>query len=291
MQIRDPCAAGQCSIGAMPGYVDAHHQVIAFAPGDYGDVPSSASSRDYRLADSAPMREQANVTSVVLVQAAPTAAETQHLLDVANGSDGAVQGVVGFVDLAAPDAIPALTRLARNPLLKAVRPAPQAFTDADYLRRPDVGRTLAALPRLSLRLEACVRSAHLPQLRELVERHPALAVVIDHAGLPDIAGGEWTTWTQGMAALAAQARVRCKLSGLVTQAGPGWTIDVLRRYVDFLAERFGATRLMWGSDWPRLDVAATYASWYAATVALTATWSSDDRTALMGNTARRFYGL
>jgi L-fuconolactonase len=126
---------------------------------------------------------------------------------------------------------------------------------------------------------------------ELVARHPALPVVVDHAALPDIADGEWATWSQRMATLAASSRVRCKLTGLVTQAGPGWTIDVLRRYVDVLAERFGPARLMWGSDWPLLTAAATYPSWYAATVALTAAWSAEDRAALMGNTARRFYGL
>lgn len=274
----------------MPGRVDAHHQVFALARGDYPELPD-AIRRDSGLADSAAVREQANVTSLVLVQAAPTYAETHYLLDVAQRSGGAVPGVVGFVDLAAADAVPTLTRLARNPLLKAVRPAMSAFADAQYLHRPDVARTLAALPRLSLRLEACVRSLHVPQLVALAERHPALAIVVDHAGLPDIAGGEWDSWTHAMAGLAAHARVRCKLSGLVTQAGPGWTIDVLRRYVDFLAERFGAARLMWGSGWPRINTVATYQSWYAATVALTATWSADDRTALMGNTARRFYGL
>lgn len=274
----------------MLGRVDAHHQVFALARGDYPALPD-AIRRDYALADSAPLREQAGVTSVVLVQAAPAHAETHYLLDLAQRSEGVVQGVVGFVDLAAADAVPMLTRLARSPLLKAVRPAMQAFADERYLDLPEVARTLAALPRLSLRLEARVRSPQVPRLVALAERHPALAIAIDHAGLPDIAAGEWATWTQAMSALAAHARVRCKLSGLVTQAGPGWTIDVLRRYVDFLAERFGPTRLMWGSDWPRINAVATYPSWYAATVALTSAWSADDRAALMGNTARRFYGL
>jgi len=274
----------------MPGRVDAHHQVFALGRGDYPELPEALRG-DWALADSASVREQADVTSVVLVQAAPGYAETQYLLDVAQRSGGVVQGVVGFVDLAAADAVPTLTRLARNPLLKAVRPPMHAFADARYLQRTDVARTLAALPRLSLRLEACVRSLHVPQLVALAARHPALAIVVDHAGLPDIAGGEWAPWTQAMAELATHARVRCKLSGLVTQAGAGWTIDVLRRYVDFLAERFGAARLLWGSDWPRLNAVATYQSWYAATVALTSTWSSEDRTALMGTSARRFYGL
>jgi len=94
-----------------------------------------------------------------------------------------------------------------------------------------------------------------------------------------------------MRTAAGSPRVRCKLSGLVTQAGPGWTIDVLRPYVDFLAETFGPQRLLWGSDWPVVNLAGTYQSWYAATVALTAGWPAGDRAALMGGTARRFYGL
>jgi L-fuconolactonase len=275
----------------MPGHVDAHHHVFALARGDYVVLPPEPIRRDYGLPDLAPLRQRANVSSTVLVQAAPTLAETQYLLDLAQRSDGVVQGVVGWVDLAAPDAIPALTRLARNPLLKAVRPQLWRRDDPAFLERAEVRRTLAALPRLSLRCEAHVHPAQLPALAAMIERHPDVALVVDHGGLPDIAAGEWEPWARDMTAIAANPRVRCKISGLVTRAGPGWTIDLLRRYVDFLAERFGPQRLMWGSDWPLVNLAATYQSWYAATVALTAAWSAEDRAALMGNTARRFYGL
>jgi L-fuconolactonase len=277
----------------MAGHVDAHHHVWSLARGDYGWLTPALAPihRDFSLADMAPLRERANVTSTVLVQAAPSVAETQWLLDVAQRSEGVVKGVVGWVDLAAPDAVPTLTRLARNPLLKAVRPMLQDVDDADWILRSDVGRALSALPRLSLRFEALVRPAQLPALLVMIERQPDLPVVIDHGAKPAIARGEWEPWARHMAAIAAQPRVRCKISGLVTEAGPGWTIDILRRYFDFLVERFGPQRLMWGSDWPVVNLAATYQSWYAATVALTSSWSADDRAALMGNTARRFYGL
>ena len=75
-----------------------------------------------------------------------------------------VKGVVGWVDLAAPDAIPTLTRLARNPLLKGVRPMLQDLPDAAWILRAEVGRTLAALPRLGLRFDALVKPAQLPAL-------------------------------------------------------------------------------------------------------------------------------
>ena len=70
----------------------------------------------------------------------------------------------GWVDLAAADAIPMLTRLARNPLLKAVRPMLQDLPDPTWILGAEVGRTLAALPRLGLRFDALVRPAQLPAL-------------------------------------------------------------------------------------------------------------------------------
>ena len=237
------------------------------------------------------MLEHAGVAATVLVQAAPTVAETKFLLDVAQRSGGVVQGVVGWVDLTAHDAIPTLTRFARQGMLKAVRPMLQDKADDAWILRADVGRALAALPRIGLRFDALVRPAQLPSLLAMFDRHPDLAVVIDHAGKPDIARGAWEPWASHMRAAAGNPRVRCKVSGLVSEAGPGWTIDHLRKYFDYLVDIFGPQRLMWGSDWPVLDLVATYKSWYAATVALTAGWSPADRAALMGGTARRFYGL
>ncbi len=277
----------------MPGLVDTHHHVWKLARGDYAWLTPALEPlyRDFSLADAKAMREQAGVTAVVLVQAAPTVAETQYLLDVAARSDGLARGVVGWVDLASGGAIPTLTRLARNPLLKSVRPMLQDLPDPEWLLRDDVGRALAALPRLGLRFDALVRPAQLPALIAMVARNPDLAVVVDHAGKPDIANGMWEPWAQAMRRLAEHPRVRCKVSGLVTEAGTGWTIDRLRRYVDFLAETFGPQRLMWGSDWPVVNLAGTYQSWYAATVALTAGWTAEDRGALLSGTARRFYGL
>ncbi len=277
----------------MIGHVDAHHHVWSLARGDYDWITPALAElhRDYSLRDLAPLRERAGVSTTVLVQAAPTVAETRYLLDVAAGSAGTVAGVVGWVDLGAADAIPMLTRLARNPLLKGVRPMLQDLADPEWLAGTGVDRALAALPRLGLRFDALVKPAQLPALLRMLERHPDLAVVVDHAGKPDIAGKAWEPWASLMRDVARHPRVRCKLSGLITEAGPGWTIDRLRPYADLLVEQFGPQRLMWGSDWPVVNLAGTYQSWYAATVALLADWSAEDRAAVMGGTARRFYGL
>jgi L-fuconolactonase len=154
-----------------------------------------------------------------------------------------------------------------------------------------VGKALAAFPRLGLRFDALVKPEHLVALLPMLDRHPDLAVVIDHAAKPDIANRMWEPWARSMRAAAAYPRVRCKLSGLATEAGPNWTIDTLRPYFDFLLECFGAQRLMWGSDWPVVNLGGSYQRWFAASVALMAGLTPQERAAIMGGTARKFYGL
>ena len=277
----------------MNGFVDAHHHVWSLARSDYGWLTPAQGAiyRDFTLADLAPLNEAAGITSTVLVQAAPTLAETQYLLEVAKDSKGLVKGVVGWVDLSAPDAIPTLTRLARNPLLKAVRPMLQDLPDPAWILRADVGRALAALPRLGLRFDALIKPAQLPILSQLLELHPDLAVVIDHAAKPYIANAMWEPWAQSLRAVAGNPRVRCKVSGLITEAGSNWTIDTLRPYFDHLLDCFGAQRLMWGSDWPVVNLAGSYQRWFATTVALLSGLTAAERAAIMGGSARKFYGL
>jgi L-fuconolactonase len=275
------------------GFVDAHHHVWSIARGDYGWLTPELALiyRDFTLADLEPLRDAAGITTTVLVQAAPTVAETKFLLEVAEDSGDVVKGVVGWVDLAAADAIPTLSRLARNPLLKSIRPMLQNLPDPAWILRADVGRSLAALPRLGLRFDALVKPPQLPALLSMLEKFPDLAVVIDHAAKPDIGGGMWEPWARSMRMAAANPRVRCKLSGLVAEAGSNWTIDTLRPYFDHLLECFGAQRLMWGSDWPVVNLSGSYQRWYAATVALTSGLTPEERAAIMGGTARKFYGL
>ena len=152
-------------------------------------------------------------------------------------------------------------------------------------------RSLAALARLSLRFDALVTPVQLPALVQMLDRVPDVPLVIDHGGKPPIASGGWEPWATLIAQCAKHARVRCKLSGLASEAGAQWTVETLAPYVAHLIECFGADRIMWGSDWPVVEGAGGYRRWVAATVALLADRSDAERAAIWGTTARRFYGL
>lgn len=273
--------------------VDAHHHVWSLARGDYGWLTPALAPiyRDYTLADMSVLAAAAGVTTAVLVQAAPTTAETRFLLQIAKASEGAVRGVVGWVDLAAPDAVDTLGELAADPLLKSVRPMLQDLADPQWILRADVAPAIKALPLLGLRFDALVKLPQLPALLALLDRHPDLDVVIDHGAKPEVAAARFDPWKSLLREAASHPRVHCKLSGLVTEAGANWSVDDLRPYADHLLDCFGAGRLMWGSDWPVVELGGGYARWRGATLELLAHLPQDERDGVLGGTARRFYAL
>jgi L-fuconolactonase len=286
--------------------IDAHHHLWRLARGDYAwlraDDPALAPiARDWLPDELAPLLARHGVSRTVLVQAADTVAETAFLLELAERHP-VVAGVVGWVDLAQADAVPALERLAAHPAFKGVRPMLQDLPDPAWIADAPRADALDALERLGLRFDALVKTPHLDALRRFVDTRPGLPVVIDHAGKPPLAAA-WhdapmRAWRRGMASLAAFPQVHCKLSGLVTElpagaaAGPIEIAERLRPVVDALIGWFGPSRLMWGSDWPVLTLRATYDDWVAASdVLLAGLLSPDERAEVRQGTAARFYGI
>jgi L-fucono-1,5-lactonase len=129
----------------------------------------------------------------------------------------------------------------------------------------------------------------LPRLLQIVDRHPDLSFVLDHCAKPQLATGEIATWKRDVALLAERPNIVCKLSGLVTEARPDWQVADLRPAVDHVCACFSPQRLLWGSDWPVVDLAGGYAKWLAAAVNLLADLSPDEKAAVFGGTAARVY--
>ncbi len=121
-----------------------------------------------------------------------------------------------------------------------------------------------------------------------------MRVVLDHCMKPDIAGhsaDSFRHWADGMARIARETGAFCKLSGLVTEAGPDWTVEDLRPYAEHVLEVFGPARVMWGSDWPVVRLRCEYADWLGAAETLTAGLDAGERARVFGGTAAEFYRL
>ena len=98
-------------------------------------------------------------------------------------------------------------------------------------------------------------------------------------------------WSQQMQGIASETKAYCKLSGLVTEAmsDPGY--ERLRPYVDHLIECFGPERLMWGSDWPVLNLVSSYPDWVELTEKLLQSLNEENRNWILGGAAQAFYNL
>ena len=272
--------------------IDAHFHCWQLARGDYGWLTPALAPlyRDVTVGDWQAQSAPHGVTGGVLVQAAPTEAETAFLLAQADAHP-AVLGVVGWADLAAGDAPARIEQLARHPRLKGLRPMLQDLPDAAWILRPALTPALQAMADCHLVLDALVKPVHLPHLLTLAQRHPDLRIVIDHAGKPDIAGAQWQPWADGMARLASQTPVFCKLSGLLTEAGPAPEPGAVQPWAAHVLACFGANRLVWGSDWPVLELAGRFGPWFAETRQSLAALSPQAQHAVMEGNARRLYRL
>ncbi len=272
--------------------IDAHQHFWRLSRGDYGWLTPALAPiyRDFMPSDLAPMLERHSIEGTVLVQAAPTEAETGFMLELATANDF-IEGVVGWTDFAAPDAPARIARLARHPKLKGLRPMIQDIEDVDWMLRPELDPAYGAMAETGLVFDALVLPRHLKNLSVLLARHPGMRVVVDHCAKPEIALGDFDAWAKDIAEVAEGSDAFCKLSGLVTEAGADWTVNGLRRYSDHVLACFGAERVVWGSDWPVCTLAASYDAWVEATEALLRGCTEEERGAIMGGNAARLYGL
>ena len=270
--------------------VDAHQHFWDLARGDYGWLkPDNPIHRAYGTGDLRPLLVQTGVDATILVQAAPTPAETDYMLGIAERAKF-ILGVVGWIDLEAANAASEVRRRAEQPLFLGVRPMLQDLPDPGWVLQPSLRPALNAITAEGLVFDALIAPNQISVITELATRHPQLSIVLDHAAKPRLGdAGAMVHWQRGIEALAQCANVTCKVSGLLTELQPGAGVADVMAAVAHLFDAFGPARLIWGSDWPVLTLAGDYTAWFElAREAIAAKEPSAVR-AVMGDNALRIY--
>ena len=278
--------------------VDAHQHFLAPGRFEYPWLNDRLEpiAHAYGPDDLEPLLRACNVDRTVLVQAIHDLGETRWLLEIAERTTW-IAGVVGWVDLASGDTGSQLAALRESPggeLLVGIRHLAHDEPDPAWLTGMDVRRGLATLAAACVPFDLLLRPRELPAAIELARAFPGLGFVVDHIAKP-LVGAGWAAageWASGLATLAREPNVCCKLSGLVTEASwETWAVADLRPFVEHVFEAFGPERVLFGSDWPVCELAAGYDAVVGAAQALTATLSASDRNAVFGGNAVSFYGL
>jgi L-fuconolactonase len=269
--------------------VDAHHHLWRYSAEEYGWIDDSMAGlrRDFLPDDLEAEMGAAGRGAAVAVQARQTLEETEWLLGLAAESR-LIRGVVGWAPIAAAEFPEMAAELAGNPLLKGLRHVVQGEA-AGFLDGPEFNRGIASLLPTGLVYDVLIVAR---QATRFVDRHPQQSFVLDHLGKPAIAQDGFAAWEADLRELARRPQVACKISGMVTEADwASWTPDGLKPYFDAALEAFGAERLLFGSDWPVLTVACSYAGWVETVDRWLAPLSCGERTAIEGGNALRIYKL
>lgn len=272
--------------------IDSHQHFWLLGRGDYGWLTEDLMPlyRDFLPDDLYPLLTQMGIHQTILVQAAPSIQETHYLLQLAEATDF-IAGVVGWVDMEKPTAVNDIEVLAEHSFFLGIRPMVQDIPDPAWMLQPRLQPVYDKLAELGLTFDALVKPQHLQNLYSLLCRCPDLAIVIDHGAKPDIANNIFQPWADDMAAIAVGTRACCKLSGLLTEAGNEPRYEKIQPYMQHLLDCFGAERLMWGSDWPVLELVSDYHSWNHMVEQFLNDLDETDRLRIMGANARSFYGL
>jgi L-fuconolactonase len=244
--------------------------------------------------DLRPLLDAAGIERSILVQTRGNAAETEEFLATASTTPF-VAGVIGWVDLTAPDVRDAIARLRLlegGTKLVAIRHQVHDEPDPEWLARREVRPGLAAVEGAALPYDLLLRPREIASALRVVDAFPGLRFVVDHIAKPPIAEGTIEPWATGIRALAARENVTCKLSGMVTEAHwTAWTPADIAPFVDVVIEAFGPQRLMFGSDWPVCLLAAPYDRVVATAHELTAELTRGERDRIFGGTATEVYAL
>ena len=276
--------------------VDAHHHFWDPARASYRWMTDELAPirRRFGPEDLRPLIDAAGVRRTVLVQTRSSVEETREFLTVAAHQDF-IAGVVGWVDLTAPDVADRIAELRAGRggnKLVGIRHQVHDEPDERWLLRDDVRRGLRAIGAAGLAYDVLVRTRELPSALAIVREFGDMRFVIDHLGKPPIREGAIEEWSARMAPLAALQNVYCKLSGLVTEADwASWRVEQLVPYVSRALDWFGSSRLMFGSDWPVCLLAASYPDVLSAYNDALGDVSDRERERIFGSNALAFYRL
>ncbi|WP_066587733.1 amidohydrolase family protein [Sphingomonas pruni] len=256
-------------------------------------------AKDYGLDDYLADARGWDVRGIVHIDAGADPAdalkETDWLQAMADAR-GMPNAIIGFAALDDPKVESLLAAHAERRSVRGIRhivnwhPDPaRAYTPRDVTGDEAWAAGFALLGKYGLSFDLQAYPGQFPALAPLLERHPEVPVMINHAGMMVGEAGR-AEWRTGMRALAAIPHVAVKISGIGFAFRP-WTIEQMRAYVLETIELFGTDRAMFASDFPTDKLFGGFDQHLDAYNAIVADFSDDERRAMFAGNANRLYRL
>jgi predicted TIM-barrel fold metal-dependent hydrolase len=277
-------------------FIDTHQHLIYRDRLGYGwtaGIPALATG-DFTVTDYQALTAGAGVAATIFMECGVDDGDWQAearfvaglVADLANRMLGQIagcrpeeEGIEGWLDECAGLSVVGLRRI--------LHVMPDEMSQSGQFRR-----SLRAIGQRGLPFDLCFLARQLPLARELLAALPDQQFVLDHCGVPDIAGGGLDNWAAEIRAVAAHPHVVCKLSGITAYCAPGEATEAaVAPYVAHVLDSFGADRVLWGGDWPVVNLGAGLPDWIRMSRKLLAGLSQAEQAAVSQETARRVYRL
>jgi len=159
-------------------------------------------------------------------------------------------------------------------------------------RAENYRRNIRRIGAAGFSVDLCLSAQQLDTGADLVRACPDVRFVVDHFGTNNFPSGGFAAWRASMAGLAELPNVCVKFSGMTAyvpdDAGPE---NPCAAIAEAALDLFGPSRLIWGGDWPVVDLGAGLPGWIDMSHDLLAGLSDDERALIGHRNARSFYNL
>ncbi len=273
--------------------IDSHQHFWKYDPHKHSwiDDTMAVLKNDFLPQHLQPLLQQQQLEGCVTVQCETNTDEIHSMLKHAE-QNSFIKGVIGWIDFTLENVQKELEYFSQFPLLKGLRHVVQSEPDDRFVLRKDFCNGIAQLNKYNFTYDILIFPHQLPAAVEFAAMFPNQKFVLDHIAKPNIAQGEITAWKKYIMELGKLPNVYCKLSGMVTEANwHAWKQQDYLPYIETVFEAFGTKRIMYGSDWPVCQVAATYQQVYNIADQFVSKLSLDEQNDFWGNNAATFYQL
>jgi L-fuconolactonase len=273
--------------------IDAHNHFWKFDPERDSWITEEMQviRRDFLPEDFLPVLKEHGFDGCVVVQSDQSEQENEFQLKNA-AAHPFIRAVVGWIDLRDADIEKRLDYYQSFPLLKGFRHVLQGEQDRSLMLKPDFKNGISRLREYGFTYDVLIFPDQLKYAAELAAAFPYQKFVVDHIAKPPVKTKDDGTWQEDIHALAKHPNVYCKISGMVTEADwQNWKKEDFDPYIDTVVEAFGTKRIMYGSDWPVCQVAASYTAMLNIVKEYFAAFSADEQAAFFGGNACTFYNI
>ncbi len=273
--------------------IDAHQHFWLYDPARHTwmNDDMTALKTDFSPLDLLPHLQNAALDGCIAVQADQSENENAFLLSLSEKHDF-IEGIVGWVDLCAANLEDRLRYYHQFHKVKGFRHVLHDEVQRDFMLRPDFLKGVSQLKNYNFTYDILIFTDQLAYTLDFIKVLPEQRFVIDHIAKPLIKEQIVGEWKDYMIQIASFKNVYCKISGLVTEADwLGWRKEDFKTYLDSVVEAFGTDRIMYGSDWPVCQLAATYEEQWSIVKDYFSNFSKTEQEQFFGGNAIRFYSL